>query len=265
MKKVITLLYAYLPKQWVFFLGNSKMLKFIRDSILRPNQKEVIVNELVTWGLGKFYFFAPIKVAVKAKSKGIESLLIKNSIKLLNENNLTNPTILDIGANYGFISLAFQSNLEKKTSIYSFEPHPEIVKVFKESVIKNKINNIVIENVAVGNINKSIMINLYRQTSNILDIGNNVVKRALINQIKLDDYLMERNIVPNFIKIDVDGYELEVLEGLKATIEKYKPIMVVETNENQDVLKYLKDCNYRLVNLNLNEFEGIPNNVFCIS
>ncbi len=41
--------------------------------------------------------------------------------------------------------------------------------------------------------------------------------------------------------------------------------MVVETNGNEDVLQFLKDCSYKLVNLNLNEFEGIPNNVFCIS
>jgi len=261
----MSLLYTYLPKKWVFFLGNSKMLKFIRDSVLRPNKQEVIVSEIVTWGIGKFYFFAPIKVAIKAKSKGIESLLLRSSLKLLSNNNLTNPTILDIGANYGFISLAFQSNLGKKTSIYSFEPHPEIVKVFEKSIQKNKINNIITENVAVGNTTESVMINLYGQTSNIIDIGDTVVKRTLIKQIKLDDYLIEHNIIPNFIKIDVDGYELEVLEGLKIAIARYRPIMVVETNGNEDVLQFLKDCSYKLVNLNLNEFEGIPNNVFCIS
>jgi hypothetical protein len=63
----------------------------------------------------------------------------------------------------------------------------------------------------------------------------------------------------------VDGYELNVLKGLQDTINKYKPIMVVETNDSEEVLQFLKNCNYKLLNLNLKEFKGIPNNVFCIN
>ena len=265
MNKIIRLLYTYLPKKWILFLGKSNGLKFLRDLVLRPNKKEVIIDELVTWGRGKFYFFAPIKVATKAKNKGIENLLLKNTLQLFKNDNLTNPTILDVGSNYGFISLALQSNLTSQTSIFSFEPHPEIVKAFSRSILKNDIKNIILENVAVGNDNEQIEINLFGQTSNILDTGNKVVQKVKINQIKLDDYLLDRNIIPNFIKIDVDGYELNVLKGLQDTINKYKPIMVVETNDSEEVLQFLKNCNYKLLDLNLKEFECIPNNVFCIN
>lgn len=265
MYKIIGFVYTFLPKNMILFLGKSKFLKSLRNFILRPNNKEVIIDELVTWEKGKFYFFAPIKVATKAKNKGIENLLLKNTLQLFQNYNLTNPTILDVGSNYGFISLALQSNLTSQTSIFSFEPHPEIVKAYTRSILKNDIKNIIIENVAVGNDNKQIEINLFGQTSNILDTGNEVVKKVLINQIKLDDYLLDRNIVPNFIKIDVDGYELNVLKGLQDTINKYKPIIVVETNDSEEVLQFLKNCNYKLLDLNLKEFEGIPNNVFCIN
>jgi FkbM family methyltransferase len=73
-----------------------------------------------------------------------------------------------VGSNYGFISLALQSNLTSQTSIFSFEPHPEIVKAFSRSILKNDIKNIILENVAVGNDNELIEINLFGQTSNIL-------------------------------------------------------------------------------------------------
>ena len=63
----------------------------------------------------------------------------------------------------------------------------------------------------------------------------------------------------------MDGYELNVLKGLQDTINKYKPIIVVETNDSEEVLQFLKNCNYKLLDLNLKEFEGIPNNVFCIN
>jgi hypothetical protein len=41
--------------------------------------------------------------------------------------------------------------------------------------------------------------------------------------------------------------------------------MVIETNDDYEVLDFLKGCNYKLLDLDLNEFEGMPNNVFCVS
>ncbi|MBC8883191.1 FkbM family methyltransferase [Flavobacterium piscinae] len=75
---------------------------------------------------------------------------------------------------------------------------------------KNNIKNITLENYAVGHREDNISINLYGQTSNILNTGNKVINTVEIKQIKLDSYLSERNIIPDFIKIDVDGYELMV-------------------------------------------------------
>ena len=80
----------------------------------------------------------------------------------------------------------------------------------------------------------------------------------------MDNYLLQNNVQPNFIKIDVDGYEMNVLKGLRQTITKFKPIMVIETNDDYEVLNFLKECNYKLLDLDLNEFDGMPNNVFCV-
>lgn len=161
--------------------------------------------------------------------------------------------------------MALQSNLNEVTKIYSFEPHPEIANNFSQSVQKSQINNIIIENVAVGETDCNIELNLYGQTSNILDCGFEVLNKTTIKQINLDNYLAEKNIIPNFIKIDVDGYEMQVLKGLKNTILKVKPIIVIETNDDIEVLNFLKSFNYKLLDLDLKEFEGIPNNIFCVS
>lgn len=82
----------------------------------------------------------------------------------------------------------------------------------------------------------------------------------------IDSIIKSTGIIPDLIKIDVDGYELNVLEGLKESIIKYKPIMVVETNEDKQVISFLKEMNYELFDLDLNpHIDGeMPNNVFCI-
>lgn len=261
---LIILSYSLLPKSVINFFGKSKFLKPLRNFILRPNENEKIIDTNVKWGYGEFYFFAPPKIASKAKYNGIENKLLKNTIKLLHNYSISEPVILDVGANYGFVSLALQNNLSKNSRIYSFEPHPSIVSSFKKSIEKNNIKNIIVENVAVGNKDGMIDINLYSQSSNILSSEAKVSKKIQIRQIQLDSYLNEFKIVPNFIKIDVDGYELEVLMGLKQTLLKFKPILVVETNDNIEIINFLKDLNYEFFNLDLEEFIGIPNNVFCI-
>ena len=91
-----------------------------------------------------------------------------------------------------------------------------------------------------------------------------MIEKVIVKQIRLDDYLIEHKIIPNYIKIDVDGYELQVLVGLEQTITKYNPLLVVETNDNLEILTFLKKINYQLFNLDLEEFTEIPNNIFCI-
>ncbi|RXR33068.1 FkbM family methyltransferase [Flavobacterium piscinae] len=264
MYRIIRFFYTFLPQKMIVFLGKSKFLRSIRNFILRPNNVDVIIDDLIKWEKGKFYFFASIKVVHKAKTKGIENKLLKNTIYLLTKNEISEPVILDVGANYGFISLALQSNLSKKSTFYSFEPHPDIFSAFKKSIKKNNIKNITLENYAVGHREDNISINLYGQTSNILNTGNKVINTVEIKQIKLDSYLSERNIIPDFIKIDVDGYELMVLEGLKETIAKHKPILVVELNDDKKVLDFLLTFDYELLNLDLNSFSDLPNNIFCV-
>ena len=265
MEKIIKLLYSILPKKVINYIGKSNLLKPFRNKILRPDNVELITKENISWGKGTFDFYAPIKITTKAKTKGIENKLLRNSLKLMSDYNIDNPIILDIGANYGFVSLALQSNLKDNAQIFSFEPHPLIAETFQKSITANKFENIKLINAAVGNKDCEIELNLYGHTSNILSLENRKSQKITINQINLDNYLLKNNIVPNFIKIDVDGYEIEVLEGLKENLLKNSPIMVVETNYEKKVIDFLiNECSYKLLDLDLKEFEKIPDNVFCI-
>ena len=63
--------------------------------------------------------------------------------------------------------------------------------------------------------------------------------QSKINQKKLDFYKLK----PIFLKIDVEGYEKQVLSGGLQTIKKYKPIIYVENNSNtynSSIIKFLK-------------------------
>ncbi len=257
-------IYRYLPKHLVKMLGGSLILTKLRNKVLREKGKPLTITEKIKWGTGTFLFKAPIEMAVKAKKRGIENTLLRTSIKIIKDFNKDNVNIIDVGANYGFLSLTFAANL-KNAQIYSFEPHPQIYADFSDSIRQNNFDRIKAENLAVGDSEKDIAINLYNQTSNILDVLGKSENVATIRQITLDNYIKSNNITPDFVKIDVDGYEPNVLRGMSEILDKFKPVLVVETNDDLSVLEWLRGKNYKIFDMRLKEAgdNEIPPNIFC--
>lgn len=50
---------------------------------------------------------------------------------------------------------------------------------------------------------------------------------VLVNAVKIDDYCNSHNIVPSFIKMDIEGSELSALHGAEETIKKFKPRLAI--------------------------------------
>jgi FkbM family methyltransferase len=67
------------------------------------------------------------------------------------------------------------------------------------------------------------------------------VRREQTPVIRLDDL----NLEPAFVKVDVQGFELQVLRGLESTIRKLRPILLVEINGSSELLGYLRSLDYR--------------------
>ena len=82
-----------------------------------------------------FKFNASIQIASKARHSGIESKLLLNSISLFG-SHASSLTILDIGANFGYLSLVWSQSLCKDGGhVYSFEPNINVFNTFKGSLL----------------------------------------------------------------------------------------------------------------------------------
>ena len=64
------------------------------------------------------------------------------------------------------------------------------------------------------------------------------------------------------IKIGVNG--MNVLKGLEKVINKNSPILVMKTNDDIHTLDFLKKFNYKLLKFDLEEFDNMSNNIFCV-
>ena len=72
--------------------------------------------------------------------------------------------------------------------------------------------------------------------------GNNHLKLQTVEveSVRLDDL----GLTPAFVKVDVEGFELEVLQGLAATLAAHEPIVLVERPENPELPRFLAELGY---------------------
>ena len=140
--------------------------------------------------------------------------------------------ILDVGANIGCTSLLF-SDLGQQ--VIAFEPLARTFELLQKNISSSKKNNIKLLQLALGDENKEAEIyfsDTNRSTAFVLDrTERDDSKTAVIKIKRLDDLFPEIGIDRlDFMKIDVEGYELRVLTGAKNTIEQYQPIVQMEFN-----------------------------------
>ncbi len=184
----------------------------------------------------------------------------KRLIKFL--NNYKIDLIIDVGSHKGeFIKNATKYIPFKKA--YTFEPQKYIFEILKKNL--NKDNRIMHNNIGIGDIKgkKIITINKLTSTSTLSEIDEDSfflkIKNLLLKQKKendsyevetetIDEYFKDLELKNSLLKIDVEGYELNVLKGAQNTIKKIDFVLI----ENQFFNLYknsdFKECDNFLIN-----------------
>ena len=142
-------------------------------------------------------------------------------------------TVLDIGANIGCTSLLF-GDLARK--VYSFEPSPTTHRWLIENVQRAKLNNVEPINLGLGKDAGTFELTFAPNNRSGGFVSNltNASEGHQVEQITIakgDDFIRERQIAKvDFIKIDVEGFEQSVIQGLAETIARDQPIVALELN-----------------------------------
>ncbi len=173
---------------------------------------------------------------------------------------LHNPeVIVDVGANYGPYSF-FLSKIYPNSKIFAFEPSTRTFNIFKKIVKKFNLQNVIPIKKGLGSIEEKkeiFMPSYYTILAYVSYKNSNKNKEDLTEEIDVTtlDSFVKRNGLKklDFIKCDVEGFELQVFKGAKKTLKKLKPIVFVEIEERhtkkygtnpQDVLKLFKGLGY---------------------
>lgn len=145
--------------------------------------------------------------------------------------------VFDVGANIGLHSLYASKLVGTNGKVFSFEPVNKTFNRLKENIEINSVTNISAYNLALSNENgketMTISLDGFDAWNSIAGnqqiIGENFVEEKIVIQT-LDDFVKEHcpNLKIDFIKIDTEGWELNVLEGAKDYLKNNSPFLMVE-------------------------------------
>ncbi|SNZ10509.1 methyltransferase, FkbM family [Persephonella hydrogeniphila] len=138
-------------------------------------------------------------------------------------------TVLDIGAHWGGFSTCFGNLVGEKGKVYSFEASRRNFSFLRKNIKINRLEGIVESfNFAVGEKEGYVELTISEESSghnSIVRKNINSRKKETVKQIYIDKFIEENNINRvDFIKIDVEGYELNVLMGMETLLKRSKDL-----------------------------------------
>lgn len=167
-------------------------------------------------------------------------------------------TAIDIGANIGVHTLSMLDKVGEKGNVIAFEPQKKIKECLEKTT--SIYNNCDVYDCLVSN--KSDNEIFVSDGTGRSRINNGVSyssrwEKSIKKCEPLDNFKMKNKV--SLIKIDVEGHELEVLEGAKNTIEEHKPIIYIEVwdgSENKEkILKWCDENNYNGIRIAKNDYK----------
>ncbi len=184
-----------------------------------------------------------------------------------------NSSVMDIGANYGQMTVVFSKEIQKlgNGKVFSFEAEPFVGEILKNNVLVNECTNVEMVLKAVHHTSGIELVfpepDLKRfESYGSYGINPNANEGRKVKTIAIDDMNIEEQI--SFIKVDIQGSDLFALQGAKKTILKNRPAIIFEYEEQfqeefktcfQDYVEFIDSINYKFVKTYMSiNFLAIP-------
>lgn len=199
--------------KWMQFRIQKTKTKFkekkFRPYIKKKNVEGVVFDFWIGDSIGQEWYDLDCSDPEWPELRFIKNYLIKQG-----------DVILECGAHHGCTTVVLANWVGYKGKVVAFEPVPKNADIIKKNIEINNIKNVLIERKAVGSREGRILITGESNSS----VTNYKVGGTKVDMTYLDKYSY---LNPSILKIDVEGFEVEVLKGAK-NILKTKPKLAIE-------------------------------------
>lgn len=200
-------------------------------------------------GINKRLFFEPTQHLSFFLQREIEyEANVQQGIKQYIKNG---DTIFDIGGNIGQYAMLFSELAGDNGNVYSFEPDFKNFSFLQFNSNINKCSNLHCYNLGVGESDTEMEFFRDTETGGRMGsfiksfVGLHYKGHKDIVRLKRFDTLIEEFGKPNFIKIDVEGFELDVLKGLSSILSDSKFLVEVRKETKHGVYQYFSDKGFK--------------------
>lgn len=187
-----------------------------------------------------------------------------NLSKLFLSHVKADMVVFDIGSHFGYYSKLSSWLVGDGGEVHAFEPTPSTYAMVEKNTKDSA--NVVTNNNAVFSSDSSIEIldfGIAYSAFNTIGLGNLpsdkreelTPERVNVKAISIDNYVSTHSKIPDFIKIDAEGAELEILKGMTATLKKHKPMLTLEVGDinidpsgvsaSRKLVDYMLELNYQ--------------------
>ena len=181
--------------------------------------------------------------------------------------------VYDVGANVGFMSVLCAKLVGPSGRVYAFEPVESNIPWIARNVRVNRFDNVVIVQKAVSNEVGKAELNLAQYSGGAalasVEPPPDFSGTAMVDVTTIDAVVGAGEAAPDLVKIDVEGAEILVLEGMSETIEAHGPAILYEIDgaTEQDLKEkagpieaFLRARGYRISKLD----DAYPDNDWCV-
>ncbi|BAP17721.1 FkbM family methyltransferase [cyanobacterium endosymbiont of Epithemia turgida isolate EtSB Lake Yunoko] len=161
--------------------------------------------------------------------------------------------VFDVGANFGGLTTVMSRMVGPRGVVCSFEASPRIVDKCQRNIVLSGCSNVQLFHTAVyrksygtvpiylgSHLNDSIYTNKQSESA-----------AYQVSTIALDDFVEHTGLVPDLVKMDIEGAEFDAVKGMNETIKSAKPHLILETQpEDTNCLNFLRKAGYISIDLN---------------
>jgi FkbM family methyltransferase len=188
--------------------------------------------------------------------------------------------VFDVGAHIGYTALYF-ARLAPKGAVHAFEPAPSNLTYLRHNV--RALSNVVVVSAAVGELsgqaemwvdslsgqNSTLLPDLMSipQTERHVHVPSQTTQ-ITVPVMRLDDYADAVGLLPDFVKMDIEGFELQALTGAARVLRDARPMLMVEITRNapsvEKLLTTVGYCAFDHMLRPLGQFSSKPRNTFFL-
>lgn len=231
-----------------------------RELVYRVLRKAHSVSAMTFFG-SRMYITLPASADIyltQGKAHPSEIRLARFMIHTLTPGGV----FIDVGAHFGYFTMLASTIVGGQGQVFAFEASPRNFAVLRKNV--EGLQNVAAHENAVADKQGAITFYefpiLYSEynTSHARQFEDEgwfratAPQRVVVQGLSLDDFLARTDRTPDFIKIDVEGAEYHVLQGLRHTLQKGNPVVAMEylssqrgNSEHQRAITLLRQMSYR--------------------